>query len=122
MRIDGRRDPARAYLSEENATPNGALLPTGVAWLQFIQSLDGRSEYIMSGLEALFGDQKLDGVAAKDLIRLAQQSDVITTLPASYVGRDHQSGQAREIPTCKFRLNLHHPRVQVALAAVSGGT
>jgi hypothetical protein len=96
-------------------------LPNGATWLQFIQAIEQGSEYIPSGLEALFATHTFAGGTARDLTQLAQKSDVITKVLEHYVARDRESGEAKRMPSWKFRLNLHHPRVQVALANRSGG-
>jgi uncharacterized LabA/DUF88 family protein len=121
-RIDGRREPARAYLSDERLATDGTILPNGATWLQFIQAIDHGSEYIFSGLEAVFEKQQFAEGTAKGLIQLAQSSDVITKGVEHYVVRDKDTRQAKPIPAWKYRINPHHPRVQVALAMRSGGT
>jgi uncharacterized LabA/DUF88 family protein len=122
VRIDGRREPAQAYLPDEKLATDGTILPNGATWLQFIQTIEQGSEYIPSGLEALFETRAFADGTARDLIQLAHNSDVITKVLEHYVARDRETGQAKRMPTWKFRLNLHHPRVQVALANRSGGS
>jgi len=120
-RIDGRREPAQAYLPTENRADDGSILPNGETWLCFIQTIDQSSEYIPSGLEALFENQRFAEGTAKDLVQLAQSSDMVTKVLEHYVARDRDTGQAKQIPAWKFRINPHHPRVQVALAVRSAG-
>ena len=120
VRIDGRREPAQAYLPHEETTTDGTLLPTGATWHQFIQTIEHGIGYIPSGLEAVIEKQEFVGGTARDLIQLAQNSDVITKVLERYVARDRETGQAKQMPTWKFRINPHHPRVQVALAMRSG--
>ena len=122
VRIDGRREPAQAYLPDAKLATDGTILPNGATWLQLIQTIEQGSEYIPSGLEALFETRSFADGTARDLIQLAQNSDVITKVLEHYVARDRETGQAKRMPTWKFRLNLHHPRVQVALANRSCGT
>lgn len=119
-RIDGRREPAQAYLPDEKTAEDGAILPNGATWLQFIQAIDHASEYIPSGLEAIFEKQRFAEGTARELVQLAQNSDVITKVLEHYVARDRDTGLAKQMPAWKFRINPHHPRVQVALASRSG--
>lgn len=117
-RIDARREPARAYLAEEELAADGAFLPTGEAWLQFVRAVDPRADYNLGGLQALLQDKDLGGMMAKDFVDLATRSDVLTRIYGRFVTRDQKTGQAVQIPATKLRLNSHHPRVQVALSGV----
>jgi uncharacterized LabA/DUF88 family protein len=117
-RIDGRREPARAYLENEGIAADGAFLPAGETWLQFVRTVDPRAEYNLGGLQALFQDKDLGGMPPKDFVDLASRSDVLTKIYGRFVTRDQKTGQAVQIPATKWRLNAHHPRVQVALSGV----
>jgi uncharacterized LabA/DUF88 family protein len=112
VRIDATTEPAQAHL----ATDDG--FPSGDTWRSFIGSLDASKEYNRAGLEASLEnvDLGLAGASLKRLCALAVESDVVVSVPVWFVTRDRDSQQALSVPSQKYRLNSHHPRVQVVLA------
>jgi uncharacterized LabA/DUF88 family protein len=119
IRVDASVEPAKAYCGSDGERSENFLLPSGETWRTFIQQLDSTKEYNRGGMEATFEgvDLKLDGADLSDLVGLALKSDVLVSFFARFVTRDHQSQQPMEVPAKKYRLNTHHPRVQVVLGA-----
>jgi uncharacterized LabA/DUF88 family protein len=121
IRVDASPEPAKAYPGNADRAADRTLLPCGETWRAFIRQLDSTKEYNKSGLEASFEgvDLGVGRLSLRDLVNLALRSDVLVGVSERYVTRDYESQQAREIPTMKYRLNAHHPRVQVVMAAAN---
>jgi hypothetical protein len=119
IRIDACHEPAKAYPSDMQKTVDDTILPSGETWRIFIRQLDPSKEYNWNGLEASFDgvELALGSITLRDLIGTALRSDVLVSMAERYVTRDHVSKQVREVFPTKFRLNTHHPRVQVVIAA-----
>ncbi|MCA9081557.1 MAG: hypothetical protein KDA58_13420, partial [Planctomycetaceae bacterium] len=118
IRIDATTEPALAYGAEVEKTANGTPLLPGAAWTEFISKLDPAIDYNRSGLEATFESSTLapNTGELKKIVTLALKSDVLVGVSGRYMTRDNASQRPAVVPNMKYRLNSHHPRVQVALA------
>lgn len=119
VRVDGRREPAQAYLATETKAADNAFLPTGEMWAKFIRSLKPQTEYNHDSLKAILGNSESDSQEGIS-VEMARSSDIVTHVSRQIVilNKDPSARKAtRDISTSQFRLNPHHPRVQVVLAA-----
>lgn len=116
LRINASREPAIASLEEDAAGGQRGQLPSGKAWADFLHALDPNTDYTKPGIQATIGDQTFDGgLEFEAVLNAAIKSDVIVRFSGQMVGKDQATEQAKVMWTNKFRVNIHHPRVQVVL-------
>ena len=110
--------PAKAYSSDSLKTREGASLPGGDVWREFIQRFDPKKEVTKSAIMSICKRPqiKLDNVTIDDLIDIAIRSDILISMTNTFwnTARDSEDVQAAWVK--RFKLNWHDPRVQVAVA------
>lgn len=119
IRIDATKEPATASL---DAIAKDSL-PSGEIWRKLISSLDAKMEYQPAGIkESLKQRLHMDEKTIDWLISLGVQSDIIIRGTKRQIGVDRGQRQngvdpgpqvLKEYYPASFRLNPHHPRVQV---------